>query len=165
MTTEDLALLVLRLALGGIYLVHGSRKLGWLGGPGYGGWLASIERRGFRPARFWAIAGLAAEIGGSLLVVLGLLTPLGAALLVAHSLVIVIVVAPRGFWHDQQGVEYPLLLGIAALAVAFLGPGALSLDALIGIVLPGGAAEVAVVVAVGGALGSFLMRRQPQAAA
>ena len=164
MTTEDVALFSLRLALGGIYLLHGARKLGWQGGSGYSGWLGSIERRGFRPAWFWAAAGLSAEIGGSLLVIAGLFTPLGAALLVAHSLVIVILVSPRGFWHDQQGLEYPLLLGVTALGVAFIGPGALSLDALFGLSLPGGVAELAVAVAVAGAVGSFLARHPAQAA-
>ena len=136
MTITDPGLLVVRLALGGIYLAHGLRKLGWRQPVGFGGFRDSIARRGFRPATPWAIAAVGSELAGALLVVFGLLAGLGAALLFAQSLTIVVLVWSRGFWHDLGGVEYPLLLAATSLALAVTGPGAISLDAALGTAAP-----------------------------
>jgi putative oxidoreductase len=38
----------------------------------------------------------------------------------------------KGFFAQNGGYEYPFVLGIAAVAVAFTGPGSLSFDALLG---------------------------------
>jgi putative oxidoreductase len=38
----------------------------------------------------------------------------------------------NGFFAQNGGYEYALVLGVAALSCAFTGPGALSLDALLG---------------------------------
>jgi len=40
--------------------------------------------------------------------------------------------AKKGFFAHNGGYEYTLILGIAALSIAFTGPGSLSLDALLG---------------------------------
>ena len=39
----------------------------------------------------------------------------------------------RGFFLTKGGYEYTLVLGLTAVSVAFTGPGALSLDALLGL--------------------------------
>ena len=39
----------------------------------------------------------------------------------------------QGFFAHKGGYEYTLILGIAALSLAFTGPGPLSLDAVLGI--------------------------------
>jgi putative oxidoreductase len=38
----------------------------------------------------------------------------------------------NGFFAQNGGYEYTIVLGVAALSVAFTGPGSLSLDALFG---------------------------------
>jgi putative oxidoreductase len=43
---------------------------------------------------------------------------------------------PKGFWTTKGGYEFNLLILAAAAAVAIAGPGAYSLDALLGIHLP-----------------------------
>lgn len=43
-----------------------------------------------------------------------------------------------GFFITSGGYEYTLVLGVAGLTVAFTGPGALSLDALLGLSVSGG---------------------------
>lgn len=156
---DDLGLLVLRVTLGAIYVVHGARKLGWRNPNGFAGFRASIGRRGYRFAPLWATAAVGAEIGGGLLAILGLLTPAAGALLVGQGVTIVALVRHRGFWHDEGGIEYPLLLTAAALAVAIAGPGGLSLDAMVGL-------KFAPVVGVGlaglaatGAIAGLLTRR------
>ena len=44
----------------------------------------------------------------------------------------------KGFFMASGGYEYNLVLGLAGLTVAFTGPGALSLDALLGLSVSGG---------------------------
>lgn len=161
----DLGLLALRVTLGGIYVVHGARKLGWPNPSGFAGFRASIGRRGYRPAPLWAAAAVGAEIGGGVLVILGLLTQLGAALLVGQGLTILAIVRHKGFWHDQGGIEYPLLLTVAAVALAVTGPGALSLDAAVGLAFDPLVGPAFAGLASAGAIWGLLTRRPPAAPA
>jgi uncharacterized membrane protein YphA (DoxX/SURF4 family) len=91
-----------------------------------------LEGLGFRPGRRLA------ELSGGLLLALGLLTPLGAALAASVMLVAAITVHLRnGCFATSGGYEFPLVLGMAALTLAFTGPGTLSSDALLGYSLSG----------------------------
>jgi putative oxidoreductase len=91
---------------------------------------------GFRPPSLFAVLSVGAELVGGVCLALGLLTPLAAAILVAQSVVIILIVhAPKGFWNRNQGMEYPLALGLAAVALELTGPGGLSLDAAAGFAL------------------------------
>ena len=136
----DLALLVLRLAIGGIVLPHGLLKLGLVGKggspAGVAGWFNSI---GLRPGMLWALAAIAAEAGGGILTILGLGGPIGPGLLAA-DLVVVTVVAhwKQGFWAGggKVGWEFPVPLAAGALAIALAGNGSWSLDRLLGLVYP-----------------------------
>lgn len=78
---------------------------------------------GFRPGRRQALlAGLAETVGG-LLLVLGFMTPLGAAAVISVMLVAVFRVhIQRGFFVHNGGYEYNLVLAIAVLTLAFTGP-------------------------------------------
>jgi putative oxidoreductase len=133
----DLGLLLLRLAVGALIFAHGAQKLfGWFGGPGlsgttsmFGGYLR------LRPARFWAVVGSGSEVVGGVLLVAGLLGPLGAAAVVAAMLMALTVHWPA-FFAQNNGIEFPLTLLVAAMALGLAGPGAYSLDAALGIVLP-----------------------------
>jgi len=133
----DLALLVLRVVVGGIVMQHGMLKLGWVGQggsiSGVAGWFNGI---GLRPGLWWALVAIAAEAGGGLLMVLGLGGPLGPGV-VAGDLVVVAIVAhvPQGFWAGggKVGWEFPVPLAAAGFAVALLGNGGWSLDAALGL--------------------------------
>ena len=128
----DLGLLTVRAAVGLVFAAHGAQKLfGWWGGPGMDRWTGVIEGMGVRPARLWATISALNELGGGLLLAIGLLTPVAAAVVVAQSAVIVARVHwAKGFWNTQGGYEYPLVLGSVALGLAFTGPGSWSLDDL-----------------------------------
>ena len=154
----DIGLLLLRLVLGLTMAAHGSQKIfGWFGGyglAGTGGWMESM---GFRPGRVHAAAAGTAEFIGGLLIALGLFTPVGSALLITVMVVAIVTVhAPKGFFVTDGGYEYPLLISTVAAALAFVGPGAYSLDAVDGLQLagwlPGVVAVVAGLVLAGGSL-------------
>src|SRR5712692_7964222 len=88
---------------------------------------------GFRPARFWAVLAVGGELAAGVLFFLGLLTPLaGLLVLAAMAVAIATVHGPKGFLVQDGGFEYTLVLIIAALAVAAIGPGAFSLDQALG---------------------------------
>src|SRR3954451_18991352 len=93
-------LLIIRLALGLILFAHGSQKLfGWFGGFGLDGTGGFFESIGHKPGRRMAmIAGLS-EAGGGLMLVLGLLTPLAAAMVIGTMIVAAVSVhAKQGLW-------------------------------------------------------------------
>ena len=129
----NIGLLLLRLAVGLTLPAHGSQKLfGWFGGPGLNGTGQFFEMLGFRPGRRQALsAGLAETVGG-LLLAFGFLTPLGAAAVIAVMLVAVFSVhIQKGFFVHNGGYEYNVVLAVAALTLAFTGPGSLSMDAFL----------------------------------
>jgi putative oxidoreductase len=93
---------------------------------------------GFPPGRRHVLMAGLAETGGGLLLALGLLTPLAAALTFSVMLVATLAVhIKKGFFAQNGGYEYSLVLGVAALSIAFTGPGSLSVDTLVGHYLSG----------------------------
>ena len=101
------------------------------------------------------------EVIGGLLLAIGLFTPLAAAVIASVMLVAAVTVHwKNGFFITSGGYEFNLVLGVVALSVAFTGPGALSLDGIIGFAPVGAAWGVgAAVVAVLGAIGQLAQRR------
>ena len=76
------AMLIARLVVGLIMAAHGSLKLfGWFGGHGIVGTAGFFEAIGFRPSRLFAIVSSVIENVSGVLVALGLLDPIGPALL------------------------------------------------------------------------------------
>ena len=162
----SIGILILRLAIGLTLAAHGAQKLfGWFGGYGLTGTGGFLEQLGFVPGRRKALFAGLAEVGGGLLLALGLATPLAAAMIVAVMVVAAVSAhLKHGFFVHNQGYEYTLILAVAALSVAFAGPGPVSLDAVLGWRDAGygwGLAALAFGLA-GGAL--QLARRQPPAA-
>ena len=135
LATVSTGLLLGRLVLGLLMAAHGSQKLfGWLGGHGLDGTGGYFESLGFRPGRTFALAAGLAEFGGGLLIALGLLGPIGPALVVSVMIVAALTVhRDGGLFAMNNGIEVPLLYGAGAVALAFTGPGAYSLDALLGL--------------------------------
>jgi putative oxidoreductase len=130
----EIGLFLLRLTVGLTLAAHGTQKLfGWFGGPGLGATGQFFEMIGFLPGRRQALLAGLAETGGGLLLALGLLTPVAAAIVFSVMLVAAVSVHIRkGFFITSGGYEYTLVLGVAGLTLAFTGPGSLSFDALLG---------------------------------
>jgi putative oxidoreductase len=154
--------ILLRLTVGSIFIEHGTQKLfGWFGGGGPDGTGQFFESVGLRPGRRNAIVAGTAEAGGGALLALGLATPVAAA-----SLASVMLTALRTVvWRDgiKMGTGgYEVVLGVAALTLADLGPGDWSLDALLGSERRGAASAAAAfgAAAVGSTLVIELGKRQ-----
>ncbi|MFI1912426.1 DoxX family protein [Nocardia sp. NPDC020380] len=121
----DVGLLVLRVFFGGLMFVHGTQKLfGWFHGAGWHRTTAGFEKLGYHPGTvFGTLAGLCETTGGTLLL-LGLLTPLGAAIAIGTM-----INAMHVTWHSGlMGYEGALLFAVAAAVLAFTGPGRYALD-------------------------------------
>ena len=124
----DIALLILRAALGMMIFVHGYNKA-FRGGKlaGTGRWFESM---GMRPGKVHATLAAGTEMGVGVLLVLGLLTQLAAAGLIALMVVAFWTVhRDKGFMITGEGWEYVALIAAMSLVCAVLGPGAISVDA------------------------------------
>jgi putative oxidoreductase len=133
--TISLGLLIGRLVVGLLMAAHGAQKLfGWFGGHGLEGTGKFFGSLGFQPGRTFAtLAGLG-ELGSGLLIALGLLGPIGPAILLSVMIVAGISVHWRhGLFATNNGIEVPLLYATGAVALAFTGFGRYSLDSTLGL--------------------------------
>lgn len=112
MLATDLLFTIVRILVGLIFVGHGAQKLfGWFGGYGISGTAGWLEGMGVRPARFWAAMSGLGEFLGGLSLTLGLLTPVGAAIIIAVMVVAIAQVhAAKGLWNTGGGAEYNLVI-------------------------------------------------------
>jgi putative oxidoreductase len=125
--STSLALLVLRLAVGAVFIAHGAQKVFVYGFVGTSG---SFAEMGVPMAEVAGpVVGLVELIGGILLVI-GLATRLvGAALAVNMIVATFLVHFSAGIFAAEGGYELTLLLGASAIALILSGAGRLSVDA------------------------------------
>ena len=161
------ALLILRVVVGLTIAAHGAQKVfGWWGGSGIQGWAGALTHMRVRPALPWAIASAASELLGGLGMAVGLLSPLAAFAIIATQLVaIALVHIPHGFLSTKGGYEYNLTILAAMFAVAIAGPGAYSLDRLVGISFPEPVTFIVLAVLTAAGVATALLTRRPQEAA
>jgi putative oxidoreductase len=129
--SSSAAPLLLRLALGAVFIGHGAQKLfGWWGGHGFEATAQFLEKQvGFAPGPVLAALAGGGEFFGGILLVLGLATRFAAAQ-AAFIMGVAIWTAHRSaFFAQDNGMEYPLTLLLVALALVLTGAGALSIDA------------------------------------
>jgi putative oxidoreductase len=133
----DLGLLILRVFLAMVVLAYGLQKLGFLGGYGFGGTAGWLESIGFKPGSLWIWPVVLAEVGGGVLILLGLGGPIGPGLLAADLTVAAIGFhSPNGFWNASGGWSWVSALAASALSLALIGFGAYSADAVLSITYP-----------------------------
>jgi putative oxidoreductase len=130
----DVALLFVRLVVGLGLAAHGVQKLfGWFGGHGIAGTGGFFENIGFRPGRVFAFFAGLGETGGGLLTALGLFGALGPATIVMIMLVAIFSVhLHKGFFITNGGWELNSAYIAGAVAIAYVGSGAYSIDSALG---------------------------------
>jgi putative oxidoreductase len=133
--TLGTGLLLARLILGVLMVGHGTQKLfGWFGGYGIAGTAGFFEQLGFHPGRLFVVTAAFSEAASGILIALGLLGPVGPAVLLSVMIVAAISVHwKNGVFATANGIEVPLLYATGAVALAFTGFGPFSLDAALGI--------------------------------
>ncbi|MFC5720665.1 DoxX family protein [Streptomyces gamaensis] len=124
----DAGQLLLRLMTGLIMTAHGTGKLfGWFGGSGLDATGQYFTAQHYPAGKVMAVlAGLSETLGG-LGLALGLLTPLAAAAILG-VMINALVVKWHGGFYAPTGVEYELLLAVAATSIALTGPGRIAAD-------------------------------------
>ena len=166
--TLSAGLLVVRLVVGLFMAAHGSQKLfGWFGGHGIADTGMFFESIGFRPGRFFAPLAATTLLASGLLVALGLLGPVGPALMLSVMIVAAVSVHwKNGIFASSNGIEVALFYGTMAVGLALIGFGSYSLDALLGLqsLYTPTWAFVALAVGVLGGVGNLLARRPVVAA-
>jgi putative oxidoreductase len=163
--TLSIGLLLVRIVIGLIMAAHGAQKLlGWWGGYGLRGTGQFFEQLGFQPGPAFAAAASLSEIISGLLVALGFLGPIGPALMVSVMIVAAMTVHwEHGLFAANNGIELPLLYGIAAFGLALTGFGEYSLDALFGVAgrWSAGFTWIVLVLGVAGGFLNLALRRRP----
>lgn len=144
----DIAVLILRIWLAIVMIAHGVNH-----GRNFKGTASYFNSKGFRQSGLLARVSTYGEIAIGLGLVLGLLTPFAAAGLIATMTVAFGSVHRfAGFFvfkRPDEGWEYVATLSVAALALATLGPGSVSLDAVLGLDLNG---RIGFLIAIAGVL-------------
>ena len=129
-TTPTWITVPLRLVLGLIFIAHGAQKVfGAFNGPGLARWMTFPTPLSFmRPTWFWLGAAALAELLGGILVLTGLLTRVGAFLILCVMLTAMLGVHWKNGFFLPGGIEYTIaLLGIC-LALLIAGGGQASAD-------------------------------------
>jgi len=126
---QSLVLPLLRAGLGIILIAHGCQKLfGLFGGMGLQANAALFERLGYVPGIFWGtLVGLTETIAGFLLVI-GLFTRPAALSIVIFMVFAIHFTSAKGFFWSNGGMEFPLLIFLAALVFLVRGGGDWSVD-------------------------------------
>ena len=125
-SSVDLSSFILRLAVGTLFIIHGYPKLTAAQRKQGGAWMKSQGM----PAAMIPLGGFV-EFFGGLALILGLLTPIVAALSALWMLSTTWFAIGKMKKKYVSGYEIDITLFLAALALALLGSGIFSIDHLL----------------------------------
>jgi putative oxidoreductase len=150
-TAFDAAVLLLRAALGVVFVAHGYNHI--FGGGRIAGTARWFDGLGMRPGIVHAWVASLIEVGSGVLLFLGLATPLACAGVVGTMIVAWVTNHRRnGFFifRAGEGYEYVMTLTFCAAAVGGVGAGNWSLDHALGWFQPPGWLGLGITVIAGG---------------
>ncbi len=128
------ALFIGRVAIGVCFVVHGLGKLGLVGTGNMAGFTDWLESLGVPMAPVQARMAMLTEISGGTALALGFLTR-PACLLLIFTMIVAGRLGHKGagylITNDPPGAEYTINLAAVCFLFLLLGPGAISLDALL----------------------------------
>ncbi|MGI8459028.1 MAG: DoxX family protein [Propionibacteriaceae bacterium] len=130
---RGLVLLIARLGLGATLIAHGYRRWQTFGAQSQ---IDFLTRSGIPQPRVFAYGSIVLELVGGLLLVVGLLTPLVAAFVVAEQALIIAwtnwnrIFLTNDAGQYVGGFEYNAVLGLLALIFVVFGAGPAALDRL-----------------------------------
>lgn len=123
---RDVALLLLRLVTGVIFIAHGWKKVFIDGMSGVTG---TFDRLHIPQPKVSAWAAASFEMLGGAMLIVGLLTTAVAGLFVIYSaLVLYFVHWSNGFFVADGGMEFVMLLVVSLMMIVVFGAGRASLD-------------------------------------
>ena len=114
---SDWAILVLRLALGVIFIAHGLTKLKDIPGT-----IAWFKKWNFKPASAWAFVAMATQFVGGIFILVGFLTQI-SCLVLAVEMVIATLFNIKRKDPFFKSLELDIILLAALLLLATLGNG------------------------------------------
>lgn len=123
-------LALIRIVTGLIFFVHGMQKITQFGIGGFAGFLTQL---GIPAATLAAVVVIAVEVLGGLALILGLGTR-WVAIPLAFNMLVALLTAhlAAGFFVQNGGYEFVLLLLAASIALILGGSGAFALDNVLG---------------------------------
>ena len=117
---------MLRVVVGIVFFVHGLQKLFVMG---FGGVAGMMEGLAVPAPGLFAVILTLVELLGGVLLIIGLFTRLAALLLALDMLVATLLVhLPNGFFINNGGFEFTLILFAANVSLVLAGPGEAALD-------------------------------------
>ena len=136
---SDVAALILRVAAGAIFIPHGWPKIAGEGGAAA---FAADIATNYNIPTFLGYLAAYSELVGAMLLIAGLLTRLDALLLAGTMFVAAFIVQlPEALYEVPadaiksfvvlRAIELPLAMFAACAAIVLIGPGRVSLDALL----------------------------------
>lgn len=127
-TNKDIGLTLLRIVVGVIFLAHGYQKLFvW----GIGGVTGAFTQMGIPAPHLSAYLAAFAEFFGGAALLLGLFTRLAAIPVAITMIVAILQVHLKNGFYAPTGIEYPLALLAANVALIATGGGVFALDNLL----------------------------------
>lgn len=117
----DLALLVLRVVLAAVMLAHGLPKI-----TGFNGFVGFYGSAGIPAPALAAAFSTAVEVGGAILILLGIAVDIAGLLFAIDMLGAIVFVHFKNGFNAPGGWEFPLTLLAVGAGLAFAGPGAYS---------------------------------------
>ncbi len=130
----DVALLVGRVAIGVCFMIHAFGKLGWIGNGSLDGFAAWLKDLGVPMPEIQARMAMLSELVGGACLVLGLMTRPSCVVLI-RTMLVAGIIGHRGagylITNEPPGAEYTINLAVVCGMFLLIGPGAISLDAML----------------------------------